>query len=490
MSTPDVDQKAESKQVDVTHLEALPNPADAHNPNARVILSDEEKKLVRKIDAKILPIMCAVGFLQFLDKTSLSYASVLGIIKDTNLQGSEYALLGSLFYIGYLTMQLPNSYLMQRFPLGRLVGTIVFLWGIVLACTSLGKNFSELAGLRFLLGFFEACVNPIFIMLTNTFYRKQEQVTRIGAWWLFNGFASSLGGLVGYGIGQMDGVKSLWAWQWIMIILGSITCVVGIVVFFVLIDDPYSARLHLTEDEKLIVADRLVDNGVYRTQEFKKDQVIEALKDQKTWIFFFCALLNNMTNGALTTFSTLITQGFGFSGLNSILLQMPSGICDVILILIAGWIHSRTGDRLFTCVGLMVIAEVGLILLVAVPSVGGKLCGLYLTYGYAAAYVLVISSVAANTNGYTKKLVTNAMMIIGYTVGNIIGPVIMIDGPKYVGGMVGCISANFVMILLMIYLRFSMARDNKRRAALGGEKLTSVDNDITDRQDPNFVYRL
>jgi hypothetical protein len=105
MSTPDVDQKTECKQVDVTHLEALQNPADANNPNVRVVLSVEEKKLVRKIDKKILPIMCAVGFLQFLDKTSLSYASVLGIIKDTNLHGSEYGLLGSLFYIGYLTMQ-------------------------------------------------------------------------------------------------------------------------------------------------------------------------------------------------------------------------------------------------------------------------------------------------------------------------------------------------------------------------------------------------
>lgn len=82
------------------------------------------------------------------------------------------------------------------------------------------------------------------------------------------------------------------------------------------------------------------------------------------------------------------------------------------------------------------------------------------------------------------------MIIIGYTVGNIVGPVIMIDGPKYVGGMVGCISANFVMILLMVYLRFWLAHENKRRAANGGEKLTSVDNDITDRQDPNFVYRL
>jgi hypothetical protein len=111
MSNPEAEQKIEEKQVDVTHLEALSNPTDASNPNARVTISDEERELVRKIDKKILPIMCAVGFLQFLDKTSLSYASVLGIITDTNLHGSEYGLLGSLFYIGYLSMQVSNRHI-------------------------------------------------------------------------------------------------------------------------------------------------------------------------------------------------------------------------------------------------------------------------------------------------------------------------------------------------------------------------------------------
>lgn len=99
------EQKPDHEQVNVSHLEALSNPFDASNPNARALISDEEKKLVRKLDMKILPFMCAVGFLQFLDKTSLSYASVLGIIQDTHLEGSQYGLLGSLFYVGYLSMQ-------------------------------------------------------------------------------------------------------------------------------------------------------------------------------------------------------------------------------------------------------------------------------------------------------------------------------------------------------------------------------------------------
>lgn len=93
-------------------------------------------------------------------------------------------------------MQIPNSYMMQRLPLGKLVGTIVFVWGIIIALTSLGKNFSQLAGLRFLLGLFEACVNPNFMLLTSIFYRKQEVASRLGAWWLVNGLCSSFGGLV------------------------------------------------------------------------------------------------------------------------------------------------------------------------------------------------------------------------------------------------------------------------------------------------------
>jgi MFS family permease len=86
--------------------------------------------------------------------------------------------------------------MMQRFPLGKLAGSIVTIWGVIIAVTALGKNFSQLAGLRFLLGLFEACVNPNFMLLTSIFYRKQEFATRLGAWWLVNGLCGPIGGLV------------------------------------------------------------------------------------------------------------------------------------------------------------------------------------------------------------------------------------------------------------------------------------------------------
>jgi ACS family allantoate permease-like MFS transporter len=67
-----------------------------------VILEDpiQLKKLIRKIDFTIAPLLAAVYFLQFLDKTTLSYTAVMGIRKDTHLVGQDYSDLSMLFYIG------------------------------------------------------------------------------------------------------------------------------------------------------------------------------------------------------------------------------------------------------------------------------------------------------------------------------------------------------------------------------------------------------
>jgi hypothetical protein len=114
---------------------------------------------------------------------------------------------------------------------------------------------------------------------------------------------------------------------------------------------------------------------------------------------------------------------------------------------------------LYTAASFIFAATVGLIFLVTLPT-AGKLVGLYLVTSYIGVYVLFLSSITANTSGYTKKILTNAIVLIGYTIGNIIGPLIMTSNqaPLYVGGMVGCISANAVTIVIFIAIRMWMSR--------------------------------
>jgi MFS family permease len=118
----------------------------------------DNRRVLRKIDLVILPILLTVYFLQALDKATLAYASVFGLIADTGLVGEQYSWLGSIVYIAQLIMQPPVAYFLVKFPIGKFTGVVVLGWGIILCCMAIAHNFSGLMATRFFLGAFEASV--------------------------------------------------------------------------------------------------------------------------------------------------------------------------------------------------------------------------------------------------------------------------------------------------------------------------------------------
>ncbi|KAJ8662415.1 hypothetical protein O0I10_002109 [Lichtheimia ornata] len=455
-------------------------------------MSSEEKALVRKIDFFILPFICIINLLQFIDKSTINYAAVMGFKEDTGLVGNQYSLLGSIFYLGYLVYQFPNNYFLQRFPIGRYIGVIVFLWGAVLACTATGENFSQLAALRFLLGFFEAGIYPCLTLLVSTFYRRAEQAARLGLFWICNGAALIVGSAISYGIQSMKDTRGLENWQWIMIILGVITSFIGIVTFFLLIDNPKSPALQLNAEQEILVEERTRDNAVVRTTTIKRDQIIEALKETRFWCFCIGCLLINLQNGAMTIYNAQITESFGFTGAESILLTMGAGGSTILFIVLGVYSVHKTNQTLLTAVALMAIDVIGLILLLVIPPPRVKLLGFYLAWSYCAAYVLLVTSISNNVSGYTKKIFYNGMLMVFYTLGNFCGPLMMVQNqsPPYLGGMIGYICAITIAAGLLVIARWRMAVVNNKRLAVTPSVMTNVEDDLSDVQDPNFLYRL
>ncbi|KAG0166807.1 hypothetical protein DFQ28_010695 [Apophysomyces sp. BC1034] len=460
--------------------------------NKKYTVTAAERTLVRKLDfLYVMPFIAILNFLQFFDKSSINYAGVLGIRKDTGITDEQFSWLGSIFYLGYLVFQIPNAVLIQRISLGKYMGGLIAVWGVVLVCTSEGKNFPQLAALRFLLGFFEAGMYPCCIMLISAMYRRSEQAARIGMIYICNGIAMAIGGFVSYGIGHMDGVGGKAAWQWIMIILGAITVLFGIICFFLLVDRPKSRFLHLTPEEEKAVEQRLQDNNVVRTDKIKFSHMIEAVKEPRFYCFIFASMLLNIQNGALGIFSSIITAGFGFSNLDAILLSVPSGVVDCIFIIVAVWYNRHYGRTLYVASILLTISTLGLILLVTIPKPQAKLLGLYLCWAFPAAYTLLLASVANNVSGYTKKIFYSCVMIVMYTIGNFSGPLMMVSWqkPLYLGGMIGYICANTISSVLMLIAHYFMAKSNRERLA-NPKPEVDTSEDLTDRENPNFIYRL
>lgn len=129
----------------------------------------DDKRILRKIDLNLLPVILFVYCLQSLDKTTLSYASVFGLSDDAHLQKNQLSWLGSIVYIAQLVFQPLVAYSLVRFPIGKFITTMVLCWGATLCFMAAATNFAGLMVTRLLLGAFEASVGELFLTVVTVY---------------------------------------------------------------------------------------------------------------------------------------------------------------------------------------------------------------------------------------------------------------------------------------------------------------------------------
>jgi len=129
--------------------------------SGEVVEIDEatNKRLLRIIDFHLMPLLCVIYGLNYLDKTTLSYASIMGIKKDIGLVGDDYQWLGSMFYFGYLAWEYPTNRLLQRLPLAKYSAFCVVMWGVVLSLFATVSNYSGAIAVRCKFSFFLALLH-------------------------------------------------------------------------------------------------------------------------------------------------------------------------------------------------------------------------------------------------------------------------------------------------------------------------------------------
>ncbi|EJT98403.1 MFS general substrate transporter [Dacryopinax primogenitus] len=461
---------------------------------------EEEAALLRKIDWHILPLLCIVYGLQYWDKTTLSYSSIMGIQTATHLVGQQYSWLGSIFYFGYLAFEYPTNRLLQRLPLAKFTAFNIVVWGIVLACMAGTTNFAGLMVVRFFLGVFEASVSPGFALLMSQWYRVNEQGVRTGLWFSFNGFAIIFGGLVAYALAKDDQAHelSIAGWKAVFVIAGCLTIAFGVVLYLVMPDSPLTARW-LTPREKTMVIERIRGNnqGV-GNKKFKLHQFIEAFMDIKTWLFVAFSLIADIPNGGLSNFFSLIITSFGFTAQQSLLYGCPAGAVEVITIIGFLWLGDKFNARLLFAAVSETISLLGIVLIYALPTSMkvGRLFGYYLTGASATGIVTILSLISSNVAGYTKKTTVAALYLIFYCVGNLIGPQVFQakDAPRYTPALITIVVCFSLCILILLAIWYINHRENIRRDEMKSRgEYVHVPNqeflDQTDLENKAFRYR-
>lgn len=304
---------------------------EGENGEVFELTPEDERKLLRKIDWNIMPLLCVVYGLNYLDKTTVSYSSIMGLKTDLHLGGQEYSWIGSMFYFGYLFWEYPTNRLLQHLPLGKWSGFNVIMWGLILCCMAATKNFAGAMTVRFFLGVFEAAVTPSFALFTSQWYTNKEQGARTGMWFAWNGVGQIVGGFVSYGIavGTARNPIAIESWQLLFLVIGLFTAFIGVIFLFVMPDSQLNARF-LTQKERILAVERIrVNQQGVGNKHFKLYQFKEALTDPMIWAFVFYGLVVDIPNGGITNFFSQLIVSFGYTSEQSLLLGTPGGAVEV-----------------------------------------------------------------------------------------------------------------------------------------------------------------
>ena len=218
-------------------------------------------------------------------------------------------------------------------------------WGTVLACTAACHNFAGLVTVRTLLGIFEAACQPAFVVLSSTWYRREEQVARVSYWYMMNGAQQMVGGLLAYCFSLINS-GPLKSWQWLFMSYGIVSVIYGVFVGWWMPDSPMRAKCFSEEDKHLMV-ERVRDNQTgIQNRGFKKEQVWEALRDPQAWGYGLIQFCTTLPTSGLGSFQGIIISGFGFTVLQTQLLAMVLGAYVITVTLTSAWIVKKTNQNL------------------------------------------------------------------------------------------------------------------------------------------------
>ncbi|KAI0486987.1 major facilitator superfamily domain-containing protein [Xylaria cf. heliscus] len=428
----------------------------------------DERKLIRKLDWHLIPLIMLLYTFSFLDRVNIGNARLYGLEKDLGLTGNQFQIAVSILFVTYIVFEIPSNLVLKPIGPQRWLAFIVLVWGVIALATGFVKNFGSLVALRVLLGAFEAGLFPGLNVYLTFFYTKRELALRVGYLFVSAAVAGALGGLLAYGIGHLDGVRGMSGWRWIMIIEGIPTIILGFVVLFYLPNDPEHAHFLTPEEKKLTIARHRRQYGVTESaQEFSKKDMMKAFKDWKVWVFCVGQYGADTMLYGYSTFLPTIIKGLGsWSTAEIQLLTIPCYALGAFSYMTIAFISDRKQIRGVFCVVFGAVSVIGYGLLISATSAGVHYFACFLIA--TGLYVLVglpLAWLPNNSPRYGKKTTANGMQL---TIGNSSGIMASFiypstDAPRYIKGNAVSLSLVGLAALAHGLLWFWYARENKRR---------------------------
>ncbi|QRV93560.1 major facilitator superfamily transporter [Ceratobasidium sp. AG-Ba] len=429
----------------------------------------QEKKLVRKLDARLMPMMIVIFIMNYIDRTAVTAARLKGLEKDLRLTDIEYQTVLAILYVSYCTLQVPSNMILNKVSRPSIyIGTCVVLWGLVSALTGVTHNFAGIAACRVFIGVPEAAFYPGAIYVLSRWYTRKELAFRSALLYFGLLVSNAFGSLMAAGIlGGMQGKRGIAAWRWLFYIEGAITIAIGFLAMWILPDYPHNTRWIRGTQRRLAQA-RLSEDAAEADEDGANDSAFSglmmALKDPKVPIFAVLACSQLLGLSFVNFFPTL-TATLGYSTTVSLLLAAPPWIFAAIVCLLNARHADWTGERFFHIAGWWWVVVLAYIIALSTMNTAGRYVSMFLMASGYAGFALTLVWVSNAIPRPPAKRAAAIGIVNGFgNIGNLIGSFAWKAqwSPKYHQSMIIGIAALALASTMAFIVRTILVRANKR----------------------------
>lgn len=294
----------------------------------------------RKITLRLIPFLFICYVAAYLDRINIGFAQ-LQMRSDLGFSDAVYGLGAGIFFAGYFLFEVPSNLILERIGARKTLIRIMLLWGLTSAGMMFVKSPVAFYVMRFMLGVFEAGFFPGMIFYLTYWYPSARRGRVMALFLTAVAMAGVLGGPAsGWALNHLDGVHGLQGWQWLFLVEGLPSCVLGIIAFFYLDDNPRQARW-LSDTEKAVVVHQL-QRDREASSLFGQHTFGSALRSARVyslafvWFTFICGVY------AISFWLPTLIRAAGVTDAYSVgmLSAIPYGVAAVTMVLV-----SRHSDR-------------------------------------------------------------------------------------------------------------------------------------------------
>jgi D-galactonate transporter len=324
-----------------------------------------EKATYDKIAWRLVPFLFLCYIVAFLDRVNVGFAK-LQMAPDLKFSDAVYGFGAGIFFIGYFIFEVPSNVILDKVGAKLWIARIMIVWGIISAAFMFVQTEFWFYALRFLLGVAEAGFFPGIILYLTYWFPAPRRAKMTALFMTAIAIANVIGSPISGGIMQyMDGFNGWRGWQWLFLLEGIPSVIVGLLVLALLDNNPKTAKW-LTQQERDMVLQRLAEDHQSKEELGRRHSFLDAFKDGRVWalaVVYFCGVVGFY---AVNFWMPTIIQELGIAKTDylkvGLLSMIPWGVAAVVMVL-NGQHSDKTGERRWHSAGGLLVAVVGLLAL-------------------------------------------------------------------------------------------------------------------------------